>query len=153
MSPDDDTNDDLNDEPTRNGTIMTSHLLILGAGTAGTITANKLRKRLDDSWEITVIEASQEHHYQPGYLFIPFGMYDADDVVKPNAPLLGDGISLVLGEIDLVDTDGDAVLLADGRRFHYDQLVIATGTQPRREQTEGLDSDEYGVTVAMTSWS
>ncbi len=147
MSPDDDTNDDLNDEPTRNGTIMTSHLLILGAGTAGTITANKLRKRLDDSWEITVIEASQEHHYQPGYLFIPFGMYDADDVVKPNAPLLGDGISLVLGEIDLVDTDGDAVLLADGRRFHYDQLVIATGTQPRREQTEGLDSDEYGVTI------
>ena len=126
---------------------MTSKLLILGAGTAGTIAANKLRKRLDHTWEITVVDASREHHYQPGYLFIPFGTYDADDVVKPNAPLLADGIDLVLGEIDLVDTDDDAVLLADGRRFSYDQLIIATGTQPRRDQTEGLDSDEYGVTV------
>ncbi|MEL6892186.1 MAG: FAD/NAD(P)-binding oxidoreductase, partial [Actinomycetota bacterium] len=126
---------------------MTKQLLILGAGTAGTIAANRLRKRLDDDWEIAVVDASKEHHYQPGYLFIPFGRYDADDVVKPNAPLLAGGVDLVLGEIDLVDTDNDRVILTDGRRFTYDQLIIATGTHPRRDQTEGLDGEEYGVSI------
>jgi len=122
-------------------------LLILGAGTAGTMAANKLRKRLDDEWEITVVEATAEHHYQPGYLFIPFGTYDRDDVVKPTRPLLDDDIELVMGEVDLVDTDASAVVLEDGTRIGYDQLIIATGTHPRRDQTEGLDSDEYGSTI------
>jgi sulfide:quinone oxidoreductase len=122
-------------------------LLILGAGTAGTIAANKLRKRLDDEWEITVVEATSEHHYQPGYLFIPFGTYDRDDVVKDTRPLLDDDVELIFGEVDIVETDTSSVVLTDGTRIGYDQLVIATGTHPRRDETEGLDSDEYGSTV------
>ena len=59
-------------------------LLILGGGTAGTIMANKLAPVLDSSeWQITVVDKSKEHHYQPGYLFIPFGIYAPRDVVKP----------------------------------------------------------------------
>ncbi len=51
-------------------------LLVLGAGTAGTMTANKLRHRLTaDEWKITVVDQDDEHHYQPGYLFLPFGGY------------------------------------------------------------------------------
>ena len=122
-------------------------LLILGAGTAGTMAANKLRKRLDADWEVTVIEATSEHHYQPGYLFIPFGTYQRDDVVKDTRPLLADGVELIMGSVDVVDTDSSTVVLEDGTRIGYDQLVIATGTHPRRDQTEGLDSDEYGSTV------
>ena len=122
-------------------------LLILGAGTAGTMAANKLRKRLDADWEVTVIEATSEHHYQPGYLFIPFGTYQRDDVVKDTRPLLADEIELVFGSVDVVDTDTSTVVLEDGTKYGYDQLVIATGTHPRRDQTEGLDSDEYGSTV------
>ena len=81
-------------------------LLILGAGTAGTMAANKLRKRLDADWEVTVIEATSEHHYQPGYLFIPFGTYQPEDVVKDTRPLLADGVELVLATVDVVDTIG-----------------------------------------------
>ena len=83
-------------------------LLILGAGTAGTMAANKLRKKLDDEWEITVVEATSEHHYQPGYLFIPFGTYDRDDVVKPTRPLLDDDIELIMGEVCLLYTSDAA---------------------------------------------
>ena len=125
-----------------------NHLVILGAGTAGTMTANKLRKRLPTAdWTISVVDSKREHHYQPGYLFIPFGTYERDDIVKPTAPLLHDGIDLVFGDIDRVDTADNTVVLADGSTLEYDQLVIATGTHPRRDQTEGLDSDEYGSTV------
>ena len=49
-------------------------LVILGAGTAGTTVANKLRRRLArDEWRITVIDRDRDHLYQPGLLFIPFG--------------------------------------------------------------------------------
>ena len=50
-------------------------LLVLGGGTAGTMVVNRLRRQLPrDVWDITVIDWSQQHHYQPGYLFLPFGM-------------------------------------------------------------------------------
>jgi sulfide:quinone oxidoreductase len=123
-------------------------LLILGAGTAGTMAANKLRPRLGaDDWTITVVDSKPEHVYQPGYLFIPFGTYEPADIVKPEAQLLTEGVDLVMGEVDIVKPDESVVVLADGRELGYDQLVIATGTHPRRDQTEGLDGDDYGVTV------
>ena len=123
-------------------------LLVLGAGTAGTMAANKLRHRLStDDWAITVVDSKPEHHYQPGYLFIPFGTYDAADIVKPKAQLLTAGVDLVMGEVEIVKPDESVVTLVDGRELAYDQLIIATGTHPRRDQTEGLDGDDYGVTV------
>ena len=58
-------------------------LLVLGGGTAGTMTANRLRHRLDShDWRIVVVDQNDEHHYQPGYLFIPFGMRTRDQVVR-----------------------------------------------------------------------
>ncbi len=123
-------------------------LVVLGAGTAGTMAVNKLRPRLDASeWQITMVDSSPDHHYQPGYLFIPFGTYEPEEIVKPKARFIPDGVELIMGEIDKVEIDGDQVILTDGTRLSYDQLVIATGTSPRREETEGLDSDEYGKTI------
>ena len=123
-------------------------LLILGGGTAGTMAANKLRPRLAASeWEVTVVDSATEHHYQPGYLFVPFGTYRPGQIVKPMARLLAPGIDLLHGEVDRVEADENRVLLADGTQLDYDQLIIATGTHPRRDQTDGLESDEYGRTI------
>ncbi len=50
-------------------------LLILGAGTGGTMMANKMRKELSrDEWKITIVDQEKTHYYQPGFLFIPFGL-------------------------------------------------------------------------------
>jgi sulfide:quinone oxidoreductase len=123
-------------------------LLVLGAGTAGTMAVNKLRDRLPvDEWAITIVDSSPDHHYQPGYLFIPFGTYEPDEIVKPKAGLLTEGVDLVMGEVDVVKPEESMVVLADGTEFSYDQLIIATGTHPRPDQTEGLDSEHYGTTI------
>jgi sulfide:quinone oxidoreductase len=120
------------------------NLLVLGAGTAGTMAANKLRRRLDDrDWTITVVDRDDEHHYQPGYLFIPFGTYDRDDVVRARHHFVADGIRLVLGEIDRVEPEAGLVRLEDGRTLPYDYLVIATGTTPRPDQTPGMLGPEW----------
>lgn len=119
-------------------------LLVLGAGTAGTMVVNKLRRRLDDDWRITVVEPSGTHYYQPGYLFLPFGTYTPRQVTRPTASLIHKGIDLVRGEVDRVLPEEHAVRLVDGRRLAYDQLVIATGTTPRPDQTPGmLDGGEW----------
>src|SRR4051812_24798575 len=118
---------------------MTKRLVVLGAGTAGTMIVNKLRRRLPrDEWVITVVDRDDVHAYQPGYLFLPFGMYDESQLGKPRHELVPDGVELVLGEIDRVDTGMATVHVSNGRTLDYDQLVIATGTTPRPEQTPGM---------------
>ena len=106
--------------------------------------ANRLRKRLDRAeWEITVVDQSDAHVYQPGNLFVPFGIYQPHDLVKSRRRFLPDGVELVLGEIDRVEPDQDRVLLADDRSLPYDYLIIATGTTPRPDQTPGMIGPEW----------
>lgn len=119
-------------------------LLVLGAGTAGTMAANRLRHRLDRrEWKIVVVDQDDRHHYQPGYLFVPFGGYSRDDLVRSRHHFLDDGVELVLGEIDRVDADRRSVTLADATSLAYDYLVIATGTTPRPDQTPGMLGPEW----------
>ena len=123
-------------------------LLVLGAGTAGTMAVNKLRPRLPESeWDITIVEQSATHYYQPGYLFLPFGIYQPKQIVKPTAHFIPKGVTLVTGEIDVVTPDENTVTLADGTRLEYDYLVIATGTTPRPDQTPGMAEEEWHRSV------
>ena len=123
-------------------------LLILGGGTAGTITANKLRRRLPAAdWAITVVDADDNHRYQPGYLFLPFGTYSSTQLTRSRRKNLRKEVPLVYGEIDRVVADGNHVLLTDGRRLDYDVLIIATGVSPRPDQTEGMLGDQWRESV------
>jgi sulfide:quinone oxidoreductase len=124
-------------------------LLVLGAGTAGTMVVNKLRRRLRPTqWQITVVEAAERHFYQPGFLFLPFGKYAPRQVSKPTRPLIADGVDLVRGEVDRIEAAEHRVLLTDGRTLGYDYLVIATGVTPRPDQTPGmLDGGRWHKTI------
>ena len=36
---------------------------------------NRLRRRLDEcEWDITIVDHDDVHPYQPGFLFLPFGI-------------------------------------------------------------------------------
>ena len=123
-------------------------LLILGGGTAGTMAANRLRKRLDRAeWEITVVDQNEAHVYQPGNLFVPFGIYEPNDLVKPRHRFLPEGVELVLGEIDRVEPEDNRVVLADERVLAYDYLIIATGTSPRPDQTPGMLGPQWRKSI------
>ncbi|WP_404383044.1 NAD(P)/FAD-dependent oxidoreductase [Knoellia locipacati] len=123
-------------------------LLVLGAGTAGTMIVNKLRRRLPPTeWEITVVDRDDEHRYQPGYLFLPFGTYSQEQVVRKRHAFIPDGVELVLGEVERVAADDNTVHLEDGRTLSYDYLVIATGTTPRPDQTPGMLGEQWRRSV------
>jgi len=114
-------------------------LVVLGAGTGGTIMVNKLRKVLDRSeWDITIVDQVKEHYYQPGFLFIPFGIYNKQDVVKPKADFIPPGVNIIYKGIDKIDADNNKVMLDGGTVLVYDYLIIATGTRTVPEETPGL---------------
>jgi len=117
-------------------------LLILGAGTGGTIMANKMSKDLPrDEWNITIVDQHKKHYYQPGFLFIPFGMYNEQDVVKPTNNFIPIGVNYVQSEIDKIDGEKNKVILKDGEVLNYDILIIATGTKIFPEETPGLKGE------------
>ena len=128
-------------------------LVVLGGGTAGTMVVNKLRRRLDPAqWQITVVDQDDAHLYQPGLLFLPFGGYRPDELVKPRQRFIPDGVRPGARR----DRPGrrrprTTVLLADGRRLGYDYLVIATGYDPAAGPDPGHARRRSGGGASSTS--
>ena len=123
-------------------------LLILGAGTAGTMAANRLHQLLDtDEWKITLVDQNETHYYPPGFLFIPFGIYNKADVIKPKQDFMPHGVELLMSAIESIEPTRNSVRLSDGRKLDYDFLIIATGADIHPEQTPGLGGDAWGKSI------
>jgi sulfide:quinone oxidoreductase len=128
---------------------MTDHrrVLILGGGTGGTITANRLRRLLPELTDITVVDSNNDHVYQPGLLFVPFGLIEAGHLIRPRDRQLHHGIEYVAAEVERVDVAANRVHFSDGRSTPYDILVIATGAVLMPEETEGLEGAGAGTNI------
>ncbi len=123
-------------------------IVILGAGTAGTMMANKLSAALPErQWQITVVDRDDVHVYQPGLLFVPFQTYREEDIVKPRARLLDRRVDLRLTGIDRIAPDERRVVLMDGESVSYDVLIIATGSRIAPDQTPGLTGPGWRETA------
>ena len=127
---------------------MSKHLLILGGGTAGTMMANHLRRRLPSSeWRMTVVDRSDRHLYQPGFLFLPFGIYDEHQIVRKTQDFIPRGVDFLQAEVNQISPENHAVSLTDGRSLAYDLLIIATGCRTAPEETEGMLGPKWRVNV------
>jgi len=121
-----------------NTEIMIKRIVILGGGTGGTLAANRLRHELGDAAAITVVDRNNNHIYQPGLLFVPFGLTRPDRIVRPRARQLGPGIGYRQSAVDHVDIERREVHLEAGTILPYDVLVVATGAALLPGETEGL---------------
>jgi sulfide:quinone oxidoreductase len=130
------------------GASVRKNLVVLGAGTAGTMAVNRLRPALDErEWSITLVDQDDEHIYQPGLLFIPFGVYSRADVIRPRRSFVTPGVDFVIAPIEGIDPEAQTVSIEGSSTLEYDQVIIATGTHPRPDQTPGLDGDAWRDTV------
>ncbi|MEW6650144.1 MAG: FAD/NAD(P)-binding oxidoreductase [Chloroflexota bacterium] len=123
-------------------------LVIIGAGTAGTIVANRLKRLLDlNQWQITLIDPDPIHYYQPGYLFIPFDLYTQKDVVKPKHGFISSPLRFIQSTVVEVDALKKTIRLENQQSLSYDYLIIATGTDIHPEETPGLGEQAWGKTI------
>jgi sulfide:quinone oxidoreductase len=119
---------------------MMKTLLILGAGTGGTMVANKMAAALDSNeWQIIIVDKDETHYYQPGFLFIPFGIYSSADVIKPKRNFLPSTVKVIFSDIERIEPDVQRVFLTKSNQaISYDILVIATGSHIHPSETQGL---------------
>ena len=122
-------------------------IVILGSGAGGTMVAANLRKELpEDEWQITVIDREEQHHFQSGYLFIPFGIYSKTDILKPKRDFIPKGVEFVVDNVVKINTDQRRLEAESGRNYDYDWLVIASGCRIVPEEIEGM-LDSWRVDV------
>jgi sulfide:quinone oxidoreductase len=126
------------------------NFVILGAGTGGTMVANKMAHELDpDQWKIIIVDQDENHIYQPGLLFIPFGIYSPTDVVKKRRDFLPPNVEFILSDIELIEPEQNRVRLAkDNLLIPYDYLVIATGSHIHPEELPGLTENGWHENVS-----
>jgi sulfide:quinone oxidoreductase len=117
---------------------VNKRIVVLGGGTGGTLVANRLHRAHGGRVDITVVDQNDDHVYQPGLLFVPFGLATPYALVRSRPRQLRAGIVYRRGTVHRVDIDDDRVFLADGTALPYDVLVIATGAILTPQETEGL---------------
>lgn len=123
-------------------------IVILGAGTGGTMMAQHLYKSLNKKeWSISIVDERKDHYYQPGFLFLPFDQYKPEDIVKPIAEFIPKGVDFINMGIEKILPDAHQVNLSNGNTLMYDLLIIATGSEIAPDETEGMQSDEWGKSV------
>ena len=124
------------------------NLLILGAGTAGTIMAAHLRKKLSkQEWTVRLVDRARDHYYQPGYLFMPFGIYSGNEVRRPMKCTVPRGVDYHDADVDRIDAESNRVHLKGGAEIPYDILIIATGVHPAPDQVEGMVNGDWRKNV------
>jgi len=128
--------------------VSRKRIVVLGGGTGGTMVANRLRRRFDmDEAEIHVVDRDDRHVYQPGLLFVPFGLAHVDEIVRPRRRQLRRGVFFHENEVAEAWIERDEVLLVDGTVLPYDALVIASGVRLQPEETEGMTAAGWNERV------
>jgi sulfide:quinone oxidoreductase len=133
-----------------------NRIVIVGGGVGGTLVANllvkKLRRRLDrGEATITVVDASGQHTYQPGFMYIAMGGERAANLRRPERSLLDRRVTLVVGEVTRVDEGSRLVQLASGEAIAYDQLVLAPGARIVPEEIPFFDEEAHHFYTAEAS--
>ncbi len=114
------------------------NLVILGAGTSGTMMANHLVSKLPKKeWQISIVDQYKTHYYQPGFLFLPFDTYTEEQVKKVGKKFIPKGVNYIQKKIEKIVAEENKVELED-ETIDYDILIIATGSKIAPEETEGL---------------
>ncbi len=121
-------------------------ILILGGGVGGTLTANllsrKLKHRIDaGDVEVMVVDATGNHVYQPGFMYIAMGGERAANLTRPELSLLDKRVTLVVGAVASVEEDQHRVTLEDGLQIGYEFLVLATGSRIVPEAIEHFETE------------
>jgi len=130
-------------QPARAEVATSAHIVIVGAGAAGTALANRLTQRLDGA-RITIIDPRTTHLYQPGLTLVATGLKPANYVTSDASHWLPGGIEWIAEKVAAVDAETKTVSTEGGQTINYDWLVLAPGLVLDHGAIEGFSTDMIG---------
>lgn len=113
-------------------------VVIVGGGTAGISVAARLCRELKNP-DVTIIEPSESHAYQPGWTLVSSGVFPKDHFVRKEEDLIPDKAKWVRARVAGFEPEQNRVVTGDGRPVPYDYLVVCPGHQLDYGKIEGLD--------------
>lgn len=112
-------------------------VLIVGGGTAGITVAAMLRNK-PDAPEVTIIEPSEKHYYQPIWTLVGAGVFPREISERNEAEFIPPGVTWIKDYVDTFQPEQNAVTLRSGEQHTYDYLVVAPGIQIDWDKIPGL---------------
>lgn len=120
-----------------------AHVVIAGSGLGGIAVANRLSRMLDGV-KITIIDAKEEHNYQPGYTLVATGVWPVSKVRERNIDFQPSDIRWIRDMVAGFEPEANTVVTAKGERVRYDFLVVATGVHLDFALIEGMNVAAIG---------
>lgn len=122
---------------------MTKHILVVGGGIGGTMTANSIVTKMypevaSGKVKVTMLTDSPWHYYKPAFMYVAFDMFFKGELRRKQETLLRPEIDLRIDKVVSFDFAGSKVKTASGKTVGYDYIVVSTGCLPAPERIEGL---------------
>ncbi|WLG37697.1 NAD(P)/FAD-dependent oxidoreductase [Pseudomonas rhodesiae] len=129
------------------GQTISGDIVVIGGGSAGIGLLASLLKR-DPDLNITLIEPSDYHCYQPAWTLVGGGAYDLKKTRRPLADVLPNGVTWVQAAVTEVLPDSQSLVLDNGQRVTWNNLIVCPGLRLAWEKIEGLQDTlgQHGVT-------
>ena len=137
----------------------TYDVVIVGAGSAGIATASSLLKR-NNKLTIALLDPSEDHYYQPGWTMVGGGIFDAESTHRKTKDIIPGGVEWIQNSVtDFLPAD-NSVVINNGSRVKYKQLVVAPGLKLDWAGVEGLEqtlgsngvTSNYRFDLAPYTW-
>eukprot|EP00475_Leptophrys_vorax_P038153 TRINITY_DN6677_c0_g1_i2.p1 TRINITY_DN6677_c0_g1~~TRINITY_DN6677_c0_g1_i2.p1 ORF type:complete len:444 (-),score=118.14 TRINITY_DN6677_c0_g1_i2:53-1384(-) len=120
--------------------LSSSHcdIAVVGAGTGGLAVASALRRKLPKK-NIVILDAAQEHYYQPLWTLVGAGIKTFDQSVRKTQDLIPSGCHWISQDAHSFSPESNVITLESGETVRYgDALVVATGVELNLEGIKGL---------------
>ena len=140
---------DMNDQHC--GPTISGDIVVIGGGSAGIGLLASLLKR-DPHLNITLIEPSEYHCYQPAWTLVGGGAYDVKKTRRPMADVLPNGVSWVQSAVSELLPDEQTLVLDSGQRVTWNNLIVCPGLRLAWEKVEGLQ-DTLGQNGVTSNYS
>lgn len=122
-------------------------VVVVGGGTAGIGVAAMLRN--EGIKNVTIIEPSSTHYYQPLWTLVGGGVKRAEDSARPMKDVIPRGTQWMTARVKSFAPQDNQVTTEDGSKVEYDYLVVAAGMQIDFDNipglVEGLKKEDSGV--------
>ena len=112
-------------------------ILIVGGGAAGVSVANNMRRQ-NANIDISIIEPSDKHYYQPGFTIIGGGAYTLKETTRNEADLIHPSVTWIIDYAETFQPDENTITLRSGETISYDYLVVCPGLQLDWNKVAGL---------------